>query len=128
MAPRVEMLPLIDVVFLLLTFFIYSMTVMISAQVLPVTLTPLQTGTASRSNLIHTITIDQRAEVYFNRELVTEPQLEQRLDELTKLPEPPTVYLAIEAGGAVDRGPRLIRLLEQVQAKGITNIALVGAP
>ena len=44
LAPRVEMMPLIDVVFLLLTFFIYSFVMMVRAEVLPVVLTPLGTG------------------------------------------------------------------------------------
>ena len=35
---RVEMMPLIDVVFLLLTFFIYAMVLMVRAEVLPVPL------------------------------------------------------------------------------------------
>ena len=35
---RVEMMPLIDVGFLLLTFFIYAMVLMVRAEVLPVPL------------------------------------------------------------------------------------------
>src|SRR5690606_8300025 len=43
LAPRMEMIPLIDVIFLLLTFFIYSLALMVQAQVLPVALPPITT-------------------------------------------------------------------------------------
>ena len=35
---RIEMMPLIDVVFILLTFFIYAMVLVVGAEVLPVPL------------------------------------------------------------------------------------------
>jgi biopolymer transport protein ExbD len=74
------------------------------------------------------VTIDRAGKLFFNREPVTLGQLDQRLHELAADPDHPTLYLAVEAEGDVDRGPMLVKLLERVHKSGITNFAIVGPP
>ena len=81
-AVRVEMLPLIDVVFLLLTFFIYSMVVMVRAEVLPVTLNPLATGAPATPDQVQAITVDHAGNLFLNRQPVGRDNLDVRLAEL----------------------------------------------
>lgn len=126
--PRLEMLPLIDVIFLLLTFFIYSLTVMVHAKVMPVTLTDLTTGDQAETGILHAITIDRVGAVHYNQQPVTDEQLGAHLTILAEDPNQPTLYLAVEAKGTVDRGPLFISLLERVRSVGIANIAIVGPP
>ena len=128
LAPRVEMMPLIDVIFLLLTFFIYSLIVMVRAEVLPVRLTTLGAGGQAAAQDVHAVTIDRRGRFFFNRDPVSAAELSGRLMELSKDPEHPRLYLAMEAEGDVDRGPLFVHLLERVKAAGITNFAIVGQP
>lgn len=131
------MLPMIDVIFLLLTFFIYSMVMMVRADVLPVQLVPVRSGTQAQPADIAAVTIDRAGRYYLNREPVSPDELDQRLAELAQRDQPPKLFLAMEeaagtdaadAGGdePVDRGPLLIGLIEQVRAAGLTDFSVVG--
>jgi len=128
LAPRVEMMPLIDVVFLLLTFFIYSFVLMVRAEVLPVALTPLGTGERATAGQIQAITIDHAGKLFLNREAINDEQLIEQLLEMAKQPKPPALFLALEAEGSMDRGPALINLIETVRAAGFQNFSIVGQP
>ena len=128
MTARVEIMPLIDVVFLLLTFFVYSLMVMVRAEVLPVTLTTLGTGEQATSTQVQAITIDHAGKLFLNRKPISGPQLTQRLELFAKQPQPPSVYLAVAAEGSTDRGPVLVNLIERVRAAGIEDFAIVGQP
>lgn len=123
---RIEMLPLIDVIFLLLTFFIYSMVLMAQAQILPVKMTPLDEGRSPQPGPMHALSINRDGKLFFNRSQIGMFELEQRLNQLGNESPPPTLYLAVEQAGSVDRGPLLVRLIEQIMAAGITDIAIVG--
>jgi len=128
LSPRVEMLPLIDVIFLLLTFFIYSLVVMVRAEILPITLTTLSTGQRAMPTQIQAVTIDHEGRLFLNRELIQEQDLRQRLVEIAGAPDTPTLYIALEAQGSVDRGPTLINLIELVRGVGLEDFVIVGQP
>jgi biopolymer transport protein ExbD len=130
---RLEMTPMIDVIFLLLTFFVYSMVMMIHAEVLPVRLTPVSTGTqtapgSSGSGEVQAITIDKQGRVFLNRREMTFEQFDARLAEIAKDPSKPRVFVAMELEGQTDRGPLLVNLVERLRAAGIYDWALVGPP
>ncbi len=121
------MTPLIDVVFLLLTFFIYSFAMMIQAEVLPVKLAAVAAGASTLTDgPVATITVDGNGGLYFDRQPVTAAQLDERLAAMAKQPTRPRLFLALEAEGRTDRGPLLILLIQRVQAAGITDFVIVG--
>ena len=123
------MTPLLDVIFLLLTFFIFALVVTVQAQVLPIRLPELTTGETARDAKIAGVTVDGSGNLFLNREPVTRQQLRERLKELAALPQPPAFYLAIDAGeGEVDRGPILIEAIEMFRSLGIKNLNIVGQP
>ena len=128
LSPRIELIPLIDVIFLLLTFFIYSLLVMVRADILPVTLTNLDTGEQATPARIHAITIDDQGQLFFDRKLITFEELDIRLGELAQSKDGQTLYLAMQEQGVTDRGPTLIRLIELVRAAGVTDFVIVGQP
>lgn len=66
---RIEMLPLIDIVFLLLVFFIYAMLSMAVHRGLPVEL-PLSTTAEIDKKLILSVTVKADEAVYVNKERV----------------------------------------------------------
>jgi biopolymer transport protein ExbD len=138
LSPRVEMMPLIDVIFLLLTFFIYSLVTMVQAEILPVQLQTLSTGQAAQPASIVAVTIDAKGSLYLNRVPIDDESLDQRLSEIAQLQEVPKLFLALEdtsyqssSGGAgsapiIDRGPLLISLIERVRRAGIEDFNIVG--
>ncbi len=125
-APRVEMLPLIDVIFLLLTFFIYSLVLMVQAQILPVELSPLSSGQSAKPADIQAITVDREGLIYLNRQPIAVDAIDAKLAELASLDPQPTLYLALESQGDVDRGPLLLNLIEMVRGAGLERFVLVG--
>ncbi|HEX7009567.1 MAG TPA: biopolymer transporter ExbD [Phycisphaeraceae bacterium] len=133
LSPRVELLPLLDVVFLLLTFFIYSLVMMVRAEVLPVRLVPVNTGERVQQPAdLAAITIDQAGRCYLNRELIEPADLDERLAQLALRAPPPKLFIALEQAGPgqemVDRGPVLIDLVSRIRKAGIEDFAIVGEP
>ena len=86
LTPRVEMLPLIDVIFLLLTFFIYSLIVMVKAQVLPVELSSVTAGQSTTKTVVNAITVDGHGKLFFNREPMSMAKLDAVLAKLAVEP------------------------------------------
>lgn len=126
--PRLELYPMIDVIFLLLTFFVYCMVMMVRAEVLPVQLTKLSEGQRSADADIVAITMDRGGALFLNRRPASNEEIDAELRRIGKLAKPPAVYLAMEAEGSTDRGPLLLSMIERVRAAGVTNFVLVGAP
>jgi biopolymer transport protein ExbD len=125
---RIEIMPLIDVVFLLLTFFIYAMVLMVRAEVLPVPLETYVSGSPARPRSTISVTIAIDGNIYVNQSIVTldgvatavAKELENKLDAV--------VYLVVEDGdAAVDRGPLLTGTWDRLRQQGL-EIFLVGAP
>ena len=123
------MAPLLDVIFLLLTFFIYSFVLTVRAEVLPVELPALSAGRVPAEREIAGITIGREGRVFLNREPISRQRLERRLARWAEQPDPPAVFLALdtEAGG-VDRAPILIDLIDTLRRIGIDNFRIVGRP
>lgn len=122
------MVPLIDVIFLLLTFFIYSLLMMVQAEVLPVTLTEVGAGEKSPQRLIHAVTIDRQGQLFYNRQPITREALASTLTTLAQDPSSPTLYLALEQAGEVDRGPIFVDIVQLVRTSGLRNFTIVGSP
>ena len=68
---RVEIMPLIDVVFLLLTFFIYAMVLMVRVEVLPVPFESYISGETATPKPAISITIAIDGNVYIDTTVVT---------------------------------------------------------
>jgi biopolymer transport protein ExbD len=127
-APRLEMTPLIDVIFLLLTFFIYQMIVMRPVDTLGFELAEVAGGQRSISGRLDVLSIDGDGALYLNREPIPASELDERLAAFAADPAEPTLYITMEADGRTDRGPLLFNLLQRVQAAGIRHAAVVGQP
>ncbi len=126
---RIELTPLLDVIFLLLTFFIYSQVMVVRAEVLPVKLAQVSGGESAPIPSMFAITIDVQGQVYLNRKPLTEAQLGAQLEKAMNTDEPPRVYLAMEAGEShVDRGPIMWRLMNMLDAAGVEDFNIVGSP
>ncbi len=125
---RIEMMPLIDVVFLLLTFFIYAMVLMVRAEVLPVPLESYVSGVSAKPRSSISVTIAVDGNIYVGRTVVSLDEVAQTVNmKLVENPEA-AIYLVVEDGEAmVDRGPLLTGTWDQLRLTGL-EIYLVGAP
>ncbi len=110
LSPRVEMLPLIDVVFLLLTFFIYAMLVLFPATALRIAIQPVSGQGPPTREAMHVITIRADRQVLLDDKPTGRDELFRQIDAFAKLQPQPAVYVLLEADGQVDRAPLLIEL------------------
>jgi biopolymer transport protein ExbD len=127
-SPRVELLPLIDVIFLLLTFFIYSLILTVRADILPVQLVPVGGGQQAEPGRAAALTVDADGQLYFDREPIDLDALPARLEAFAAAPDRPPLFLALEDDGRTDRGPLLVKLIGLLRDVGITDVSVVGPP
>lgn len=125
---RVEFTPLVDVIFLLLTFFIYSMMLMVRAETLPLELREFQSSTPAKPQPTAVISIDLEGKLYLGRTPITLEELLPGLAE-RRAEEPEVVVYLIVADGAssVDRAPLLQDIWDRLKNTGL-EINLVGRP
>ena len=125
---RIEVMPLIDVVFLLLTFFIYAMVLMVRAEVLPVPFESYISGELATPKQVVSITIAVDGNVYVGTNVVTLDGLIKSVrSKLSEKPEA-VLYLVMEDGhSVVDRGPLLTGVWDRLHAENL-KVFLVGAP
>jgi biopolymer transport protein ExbD len=126
--PRIELIPLIDVMTFLLTYFIYATATLMRVDIVPMQLRQFSSATSATPAPALTISMDLEGRVFMDRELMEieqlAPRVKAKLDEDRKT----VVYLAIADGqGKVDRAPLLQDLWDRLRTLNIT-VNLVGRP
>jgi biopolymer transport protein ExbD len=124
---RIEMMPLIDVIFLILTFFVYAMVLMVRVDMLPVPLESYGSGESPEPDPAIAVTLRLDGTIFVGQDQTgPEGMLEAITSAQVDAPET-VVYLVLEAGdGTTDRGPLLTTVWDQLHRAGI-DIKLVGA-
>lgn len=123
-----EIMPLIDVIFLMLTFFIYALVLMVPIELLPVPLQAYGSGQPATPAPMVTVTIALDGQLFLNREPIAMDGIPDRLVEAVD--EDPSTVLAIalaDGEGEVDRAPILTELWDHLEGLGV-EINLVGMP
>jgi biopolymer transport protein ExbD len=118
--PRIEMIPLIDVVFLLLVFFIYSMLSMTVHRGLPVNLPTASTATVDRETFI-TITLQRDGRLFVEDREVDTRTLPAFLIEQRKKNPKVQVYLRADREVSYQRA---VEVMDLVRSAGIHKLAL----
>jgi biopolymer transport protein ExbD len=117
---RIEMIPLIDVVFLLLIFFIYTMLSMTIHKEIPVLLPKANTGLMDKEEYL-AVSITRDHKIFLNEEETPLGDLLRRLTELSKGNPNQRVFI---------RGDRripyevVVRVLDTVRAAGLRKVSL----
>ncbi len=117
---RIEILPLIDIVFLLLVFFIYAMLSMAVHRGLPVNL-PTSRSAEIDQKLILSVTLKADGSLYVDKQAVDRTSLVDTLKDLTRDAESPGVLLF--ADQSVDY-QTLFHVLDRIRQAGISRISL----
>jgi len=117
---RIEMLPLIDIVFLLLVFFIYAFLSMAVHRSLPVLLPSSETAAIDK-RLVLSVTVRSDGTLYVDKEPVELASLSGVLRQKAELAEEPGVLLFAERSLPYQD---LFRVLDQIRLAGLTRISL----
>ena len=98
---RIEIMPLVDVVFLLLTFFVFSLTLMIRADVLNIDLPELSSGQTAESRINITVSVGADGTLAIDGEIIEIGNLVSTVKgALEDYPEA-RLLIAADTGGTV---------------------------
>ncbi|MBD2104211.1 biopolymer transporter ExbD [Leptolyngbya sp. FACHB-261] len=121
---RIDLIPLIDVIFCILTFFLLAATVLTRQQGINLNL-PQSSSSASQTQRTLVVSLDASGNTFVDRDQVSQPQLVQRiLDYLTLNPQGVVVLSA-------DRSlsyQQVISALDTLRAVGGSRVALATNP
>jgi len=122
---RMEMTPLIDVIFLLLVFFVFALVLMVRADVLDLQLPRIATGSPSQQTQTIRITLAQDGSILVQGEPTQREQAGESVRLAISQSPDSTVILSADA-----RAPAgaLIELADALVVAGITEFSVQGAP
>jgi biopolymer transport protein ExbD len=121
--PRIEMLPLIDIVFLLLVFFIYAMLSMAVHRSLPVSL-PVSSTAEINAELSLIVSVRHNGEIFLDDASVSLEELQAvLLDKTQKAIDDKSVQVDLFADEALSY-QELYRVLDIIRTAGISNVSL----
>ena len=126
---RLEIMPLIDVIFLLLTFFIYAMVLMVRLDIVPLDPGTYASAEGAEPVPAIAISINVAGEVLVGREIVkdVEAAVQAARDEVAKDART-IIYVQVEiAEGEMDRLPLFLKLQDSLMAAGM-DVNIVSAP
>lgn len=118
--PRIEMLPLIDIVFLLLVFFIYAMLSMAVHRALPIALPKSATAEVDNHPQI-SVSITHEGDVYIDKKAVELTELSAILQSKSVAEKEKGVQVFADR---LVEYQRLFMVLDSIKKAGISLIAL----
>ena len=122
---RIEIIPLMDVMFLLLTFFIYVTVTMAVQRGIPVTLAAASSGEPAKEEPAATLSIRADGRLYFDKTPVTELDLQGRLQALAARPNRKPVVIQADKGVLYER---VMALLDLARRCGVPDVVFAVQP
>ncbi len=117
---RIEMLPLIDIVFLLLVFFIYAMLSMAVHRGLPVLLPASSTSEIEKKSTL-SVTVKTDGTIYVDEKLISIENLAGFLKKKAEIDKDTGILLFAERTLSYQK---LFRILDQIRMAGLNRISL----
>lgn len=116
-------MPLIDVVFLLLTFFIYAMVVLVELKSSGVALVSVEGASQAVDEQVVLLEVDGSGGVLIDGVAVADDELDGRLREIAgRADVPPLVVATQNVSASVDRLPGFVNLIDRIQRAGIVDM------
>jgi biopolymer transport protein ExbD len=117
---RIEIIPLIDIMFFLLASFMLVSLSMVNLKSVKVNLPTATTATLETRNDFVTISVDRTGTAYFDKVIVGSNELRQRLASWSHTNENLRVFIS---GDQDARHGDIIRVLDIVRSTGIQKVA-----
>ena len=118
---RIEIIPLIDIIFFLLATFVMVSMSMIKNQGINVNLPIASTSTAQERKDYSSISVTESGEYFFNQEGVTMEQLIERLKAVKLAEAEPRVFINGDQKAELGKA---IAVLDEVRKLGISKVAI----
>lgn len=118
--PEVMIIPMIDIMFFLLVFFMLSTLYMVDLKTIPVNMPKVQNA-QSQTNVNYLVTMKADGALYLENKLIDEDTLLQGAKE--KYVENNNFAVVIRADESIDYG-KIMALLDKFKAIGITKFGL----
>ncbi|HEX7125817.1 MAG TPA: biopolymer transporter ExbD [Thermodesulfobacteriota bacterium] len=122
---RIEIIPMIDVVFFLLVFFMMASLSMTTARGLRVNLPSAASGESDRRSVPVTLTLTEAGGLYVDREPVDVETLPARLRAAAA--GNPDLVVVVNADRAVEHG-RVVAVMDAARQAGVARLAVSVAP
>lgn len=123
--PRIELMPLIDVVFLLLTFFVFAMVLMVRTEVLDLNLPTMGTADPATDGTFITIGLDGEGGIFVGTDPVT---FETLADEVrARQAADPEAKLAV-AADEESRSGDFMRIIDLISKEALGPVAIFSRP
>lgn len=122
---RIEIIPLIDIIFFLLATFVMVSLSMIQNRGIPVQLPAATTGAPQSREEAASISITERGEIYLDAERVDPAQLDTALKRLVA--SNPNAKVFLSGDTRADFG-RAIEVLDEVRRAGVGSVAIETRP
>ena len=121
-------MPLIDVIFLLLTFFIYAMVLMVRVEILETNLQAYGQAEPAEPKPAVAIIIGLDGVVRVDTEPTDIALIREALAARLELKPDAVIYMGLEEGqSSTDRGPILTALWDELSDEGL-EVILIGSP
>ncbi len=119
-SPRLMIIPMIDIIFFLLVFFMMSTLYMVEQNVIPVALPQASAAQADNAALVP-ITVTSQGEILIGREEIPSGMVQQRIQaEMSRSPE---AAFVLRADRSVEYG-RVIWLLDELKNCGVRRVSV----
>lgn len=122
---RIEIIPLIDIVFFLLATFVMVSLAMVKNKGIPVNLPVASSGAPQDRKDFTSITLTEKGEVYMDKQPVSLDALDAALKDLLQRNPDPRVF--INGDAKADFG-RAVEVLDRLRRAGIAKIAIETRP
>ena len=120
MPTQINIVPMIDVIFAILTFFIISTLYLTRSQGLPVNLPSAKTAQSQRSTSI-TVTLDQQGRIALNRKVIVLDALDEQVRALIAPNQ--EVVVVLNADTQVNHG-QVIAVMDQLRSVKGAKLAI----
>ena len=118
---RIEIIPLIDIIFFLLATFVMVSLSMVKNNGIPVNLPVAATAQPQDRKDFASISITEKGEVYFDQQLVTPAELEALLKDLLAANPEPKIFIN---GDTKAEYGKAVEVLDAARRLGIVKIAI----
>lgn len=122
---RIEMIPLIDCMFLLLTFFIYVAAAAVSQAGIPLDLAAASTGENVEKERFPIVSIDETGLLYLDKMAVTQEQLRLELKKMALSAQPKPVIIQADKGVVHEQ---VVGILDLARQSGISQVVFAVEP